>query len=188
MTKQIKAWQEKHLYPLLPLLTNTKSITNVIFLRGISGSGKSTLSNCLSHLLDSEKVISLSADNYFTINGVYKFKINKISEAHKECVKSLELALQSTNIRYIIMDNTHTRLWHLHDAENLAKNYGATIYYIDIVVPDKPHFLLCLKRQCHNVPEGVLLDQWVNWEEIPNSIRIPMFISEEEMQIKSAEL
>ena len=183
LTKQIKAWQEKHLYPLLPLLTNTKSIPNVIFLRGISGSGKSTLSSSLSCLLGSEMVISLSADNYFTINGIYKFEINKASEAHKECVNSLELALQSPNIRYIIMDNTHTRLWHLHDAENLAKKYGANIYYIDIVVPDMPHFLLCLKRQCHNVPEGVLLDQWVNWEENPKSICIPMFISEKEVCI-----
>jgi hypothetical protein len=33
-----------------------------------------------------------------------------------------------------------------------------------------------LKRQCHNVPENVLLEQWSKWEEHPKSIHIPMFI------------
>lgn len=177
---QIKIWQEKYLYPLLPYLTNKKTVPHVIFLRGISGSGKSTVSTYLSCLLGSEKVVSFSADNYFIVDGVYKFELNKASEAHNDCVKSMELALQSPNIRYIIMDNTHTRLWHLHNAENIANKYGANIYYIDIIVPDKTHFLICLKRQCHNVPEDVLLEQWVNWEDNSKSMRIPMFVSNEE--------
>jgi predicted kinase len=173
-----KPWEKKYVYPLLESLKNTRSVASVIFLRGISGSGKTTLRNLLCSLLGSENAVCFSADDYFTKNGVYTFDINKISEAHAEYIKSMELALQSPNIRYIIIDNTHTRLWHLCNAENMAKKYNAETYYIDITVSDKAHFELCLKRQCHNVPDNVLLEQWVNWEEHPKSMRIPMFVSD----------
>lgn len=183
MRKQVNTWQEKYLYPIITSLRNTNTLKNVIFLRGISGSGKTSISNTLSQLLGSEKVVSFSADNYFTIDGVYKFDINKVSDAHKDCVNSMEIALQSSAFRYIIMDNTHTQLWHLSNAEAIAKQYGANLYYLDINVPDKEHFLLCLKRQRHNVPEDILLYQWVNWEDNPNSKNIQMFVSDEEMYI-----
>jgi len=183
LSKQVNKWQEKYLYPLLQSLKNTTSFKNVIFLRGISGSGKTTMSNAISHLLGSEMVVSFSADNYFTVDGVYKFDILKISEAHKHCVNSMEIALQSPTIRYIIMDNTHTQLWHLSHAENVANQYDAKLHYLDINVPDKAHFLLCLKRQRHNVSEDVLLYQWNNWEDNPKSERIPMFVSHEEESI-----
>lgn len=171
-----KSWEETYVYPILEQLKNTRALRNVIFLRGISGSGKSTLRSLLCSLLGSERTDSFSADDYFTRDGLYKFDINKISEAHMECVKSMEIALQNPNIQYIILDNTHTRLWHLSNAENMANKYNAETYYIDITVPDKTHFDLCLKRQCHNVPEEVLLEQWTNWEEHPKSMCIPMCI------------
>jgi len=174
-----KPWID-NLYDLVPLLTNTTTVPHVIFLRGISGSGKSYLCKALSDLLGSETTVSFSADTYFISDGIYKFDISKASEAHKNCVNSMEKALKMPNIRYIIMDNTHTRLWHLSNAEKVAQDYGARLYYLDIIVPDKAHFLLCHKRQCHNVPEGILYDQWTNWEVNPKSIHIPMFISEDE--------
>lgn len=179
ITRQI--WQERYVYPLIPSLINTKNLKTVIFLRGISGSGKTNVSNILSQILGSEKVASFSADNYFTIDGVYEFDIKRISDAHRECVKSMEVALQSDTIRYIIMDNTHTQLWHLYNAETVANQYKAHLYYLEINVPDKAHFLLCLKRQRHNVPEEVLLYQWKSWEENPKSTIIPMYVSDEEM-------
>jgi predicted kinase len=138
LRNQIKEWEEKYLYPLIPCMMHNKT---VIFLRGISGSGKTTLSNTLLQILGPETV-SYSADNYFIIDGVYTFDRNKISEAHISCVKSMETALQSPKIRYIIMDNTHTQLWHLQNAEDIANKYGANLYYLDIYVPDKAHFLL----------------------------------------------
>ena len=174
-SNQITLWEENNLHHLLPILTNTQTTPHVIFLRGISGSGKTTLCNSLSHLLGLEKVVSISADNYFIVDGIYNFEISKISDAHKACIISMEKALQSSEFPYIIIDNTHTRLWHLSNAERVAEKYGAKIFYLDIIVPDHTHFLLCLKRQRHNVPEDVLLEQWVNWEKNPKSILIPMF-------------
>lgn len=176
-----KLWQERYLSPLTSSLVNSTNLKTVIFLRGISGSGKTTVSDILSEMLGSEKVVSFSADSYFTIDGIYKFDIKKISDAHRHCVRSMEIALQSDAIRYIIMDNTHTQLWHLYNAEEIANQYDTNLYYIDINVPDKAHFLLCLQRQRHNVPEEVLLYQWNNWEENTKSRIIPMYVSDEEM-------
>lgn len=175
LSHKITLWEEINLHPLLPILTNTQTIPQIIFLRGISGSGKTTLCNSLCRLLGVEKVISFSADNYFIVDGIYNFQISKISDAHNACIISMEKALQSCEFPYIIMDNTHTRLWHLSNAERVAEKYGAKIFYLDIIVPDYAHFSLCLKRQRHNVPEDVLLEQWVNWENHPKSILIPMF-------------
>lgn len=185
LKNQINKWQEKYLHPLTLSLLNTNTLKNVIFLRGISGSGKTTISNTLCHLLGYEQTVSFSADNYFIIDGIYTFDISKISEAHKHCVTSMEIALQSSTIRYIIMDNTHTQLWHLYNAENVASQYGANLYYLDIDVPDKAHFNLCINRQRHNVPKEILLEQWLNWEENSKSEHIPMFASDEELSVLS---
>jgi predicted kinase len=114
------------------------------------------------------------------LDGTYTFDFTKISDAHNACTNTMEKALSSPNIQYIIMDNTHTRLWHLLNSETIAKQYDVNIYYLDIVVPDAAHFSICLKRQRHNVPEDVLLDQWNNFEEHPTSMKIPMFVSEGE--------
>lgn len=173
----IKEWEDKYLSPIAETLRN--SDRSVIFLRGISGSGKTTLSSKLSNLLGSNKTVCCSADNYFIVDGRYTFDFTKISEAHTSCINEMETALCSPNINYIIMDNTHTRMWHLLNAETIAKKYDVKIFYIDIIVPNESHFYICLKRQSHNVPHDVLLEQWNNFEENPKSIKIPMFVSEE---------
>lgn len=176
LNNQIKKWQDTHLHPLLTSIINSKNLKNVIFLRGISGSGKTTICNYFLNALDSERVVSFSADDYFTKNGMYKFDFEKVAEAHNHCVNLMKIALESTSIRYIIMDNTHTQLWHLYNAENVANQFDAELFYLDINVPDKAHFLLCLQRQQHNVPKEVLLYQWLNWEINPKSKNVPMFV------------
>lgn len=181
LNNQNKIWQETHLQPLLPFIINPKTNKKVIFLRGISGSGKTTIGKYLTQALYPEKVITFSADDYFIKNGVYKFELEKATEAHNHCVNSMKNALQSDSIRYIIMDNTHTQLWHLSNAENVASQFGADLFYLDVDVPDKAHFSLCLQRQRHNVPKEVLLYQWLNWEINPKSKHVPMFVSEEEI-------
>jgi len=169
----MQTWTQQYLQPLLPQLTTTPC---VIFLRGISGSGKSTVSKFLTEALGPSKTIICSADNYFMKDGIYKFDITKVSEAHAYSIKCMEAALKSPEIRYIIMDNTHTRLWHLQAAERMAQKYGSQIHYIDIIVPDAAHLEMCLDRQRHDVPRVALREQWANWEPNPSSICIPMFV------------
>ena len=176
----MESWELMYLHPIYQLVQNKTSRPTVLFLRGISGSGKSTVSTLLTKAFGADKTVICSADDYLMEDGVYKFELSKLSDAHKQCIKSLEASLKSPNVRYIIMDNTHTRLWHLQAAEEIARKHGSKIHYIDIVVPDKTHLGLCLNRQRHNVSKATILAQWTNWEINPNSLHIPMFVSEEE--------
>lgn len=56
-------------------------------IRGISGSGKSTLANSLSEKTGS---IHVEADQFFILNGEYKFDRSKLSEAHEKCYSDTE--------------------------------------------------------------------------------------------------
>jgi len=176
----MKMWIETYLHPIYKLVQNDTAKPTVLFLRGISGSGKSTVSSLLTSHFGADKTAICSADDYLMEDGVYKFDINKLSDAHKHCIKSMEAAYQTPHIRYIIMDNTHTRLWHLEAAEEVARSHGSKIHYLDIVVPDESHLALCLNRQRHNVSKSTILSQWAKWEVNPKSLRIPMFVSDEE--------
>ena len=175
-------WEEKYLHPLVRSL-KMDGPPSIVLLRGISGSGKSTLSNRLITLLGADKVSHCSADDYFIDeNGDYHFDASKLPKAHKACIACLENALLTPSIRVIIVDNTHTRLWHMSNAEELAVKYGARIFVVEIVVPDQAHFSLCYQRQRHNVEKAVLYEQWIGWEKyLKPCIRVPMFVSKEEM-------
>jgi predicted kinase len=175
-------WEEKYLHPLIRSL-KMDGPPAVVLLRGISGSGKSTLSNRLITLLGSDKVSHCSADHYFIDeNGDYHFDASNLPKAHAACIACLENALLTPSIRVIIVDNTHTRLWHMSTAEELAVKYGARIFVVEIVVPDQAHFSLCYQRQKHYVEKAVLYDQWIGWEKyLKPCIRVPMFVSREEM-------
>lgn len=180
-------WEQKYLEPLVQNLT-TKGPPSVILLRGISGSGKSILCNRLTALLGADKVSHCSADDYFTDeNGAYHFDPSKLPDAHAVCVAALEDALVDPSIRVILVDRTHTRLWHMSNAEQVAKKHGARVFVLEIVVPDNAHFSLCYQRQRHNVPKDVLYDQWMGWEKyLGPCVRVPMFVSRQEMGLLNA--
>ena len=175
-------WEEKYIYSLVRSLT-TDGPPAVVLLRGISGSGKSTLANGLITLLGTDKAVRYGADDYFMDeNGEYQFDASKLPEAHAACMASLQNALLTPSMRVIIVDNTHTRLWHMSNAEQLANKHGARIFVVEIVVPDQAHFSLCYERQRHDVQKAVLYDQWIGWEKyLKPCIRVPMFVSKEEM-------
>jgi predicted kinase len=183
-----KTWEEIYIKSIIPKLTCVDYFgQHVIFLRGISGSGKSTVCEVLARLLGQEKVVYCSADTYFTCGKLYLFEPDKLHKAHKACVDSMEMALLTPGVSYVIVDNTHTQLIHLSAAEAIAEKYRAKMFYLEIVVPDINHLLICLKRQCHRVPVNVLLDQWLKWEtHLHTTFRIPMFISNEEKLMLSS--
>lgn len=54
----------------------------LILIQGIPGSGKSTLAK---HLADINRINYYEADNWFMINGEYKFNKNELKDAHRFC-------------------------------------------------------------------------------------------------------
>lgn len=79
---------------------------HVYILRGIPGCGKSTLADTLLKL--SIRSINCCADDYFMVDGEYKFNIDKIGQAHLQCQNKFENALLD-EIDIIVVSNTSTR-------------------------------------------------------------------------------
>jgi AAA domain len=94
-------------------------------LRGIPGSGKSTLAQQMA----SEKGIDyFEADQYFMIDGEYRFDINHLMDAHEYCLGKV-----SHDIRCglsVIVSNTFSRWRQMRPYIDVAQEYG---YHIEII-------------------------------------------------------
>lgn len=129
----------------------------VIILRGLPGSGKSTLAKGFNNS------VVVSADNYFTLNGVYRFEPTKIGQAHNHCMREFLKATQML-VPTIVVDNTNIRLWEMapYRLIGLALGYTVRIIRVDCAVN------LCIKRNIHNVPPATIERMSTSFEAIPN--------------------
>ncbi|XP_064636316.1 uncharacterized protein LOC135493188 isoform X3 [Lineus longissimus] len=79
----------------------------LIMMRGCPGSGKSTLASQLKF-----SGVILSTDDYFTKNGRYLFRKEKIGDAHQWNQKRA-LEKMKGGVNPIIIDNTNTQTWEM---------------------------------------------------------------------------
>jgi predicted kinase len=119
---------------------------HIVILRGSSGSGKSTYSK---QYID-QGYIHCSADNFFIVDGEYKFDASKLFFAHKRCQEKYTSAL--INKQNVVVDNTNSRLSELKTYLEPAKlsHYGK-IEVITCVCSVETSF----KRNIHHVPREV---------------------------------
>jgi len=133
---------------------------SLIVLRGLPGAGKSTLAEVLSAGIHP----IACADDYFMVDGEYKFDARKLGEAHANCRNRVEVAMQTSwlnslkfdyNInedpyRTIIVANTNTVSSEWYDFySELAEKYG---YQIHSVIVENRHG----NKSIHNVPEETM--------------------------------
>ena len=79
----------------------------VVVLSGLSGSGKSTYAKKLWNDLEPGTYCKVvSADDYFMVNGEYKFDPMKLGDAHGACFREFLLSLEDVGYNLIIVDNT----------------------------------------------------------------------------------
>jgi predicted kinase len=97
----------------------------LFLLRGLPGSGKSTLAKSLDG-------IHVEADQFFVVDGEYRFDASKLKEAHNNCltrVKSYMYIFSSQeNSERIIVSNTFTQEWEMKPYFDIAEKYGYTVY------------------------------------------------------------
>ena len=94
----------------------------LFLLRGLPGSGKSTLAKSLG----GEQV---EADQYFMVNGEYKFDPTKIRTAHEWC-KNQVSDWMFLEIKKIVVSNTFTQEWEMEEYYKMASQYGYRVYSI----------------------------------------------------------
>ena len=129
--------------------------------RGLSGSGKSSVAKELvNQIWDSESESFIkdfySADDYFTDEkGNYNFDPNKLKEAHEECQKKVELAMQRDCVRKIAVANTFSQAWEAEPYFKLAEQYEFN-----------PFVLECQNNfgNIHGVPQKSIDKMKERWE------------------------
>ena len=80
----------------------------VLIMQGVSGSGKSTFARDVEQRLERRTMVTVcSADAYFEQDGVYRFDVAKLGEAHAHCFRDFcDNLSRGTNL--VIVDNTST--------------------------------------------------------------------------------
>lgn len=124
----------------------------VTLIRGLPGSGKSTYAKTLN-------VMHLEADMYHMINGVYKFREDKIKSAHTWCQFMFEQCLKRG--MDVAVSNTFTTLWELQPYIDLCKKYN--IEYK--VIAMKTDY-----GSIHNVPLDIIQKMRNRWQDYPSEI------------------
>ena len=122
-----------------------KSIT---LIRGVAGSGKTTFAKEITSLEDERNYRIFSADDYFTVDGKYKYIPKEIGAAHKECRAHTQVAMM-IGVNKIYVANTFTTEEEMNPYIELANKYGYK--YFSIIV-EKRHG----NESIHNVPKDVI--------------------------------
>ena len=110
--------------------------------RGLPGSGKSTFAKSLGG-------VHFEADQFFMVDGEYKFDGSKIKDAHKWCQNEVNTAMilnHTANLNnVIVVSNTFTQEWEMENYYRLAYEYG---YQIFSFIVENRHG----GKNVHNVP------------------------------------
>ena len=97
----------------------------LFLLRGLPGSGKSTLAKSLDG-------IHIEADQFFMVDGEYRFDASKLKEAHNNCLTRVKsyMYIFSGNEKSerIIVSNTFTQEWEMKPYFDIAEKYGYRVY------------------------------------------------------------
>lgn len=95
--------------------------------RGLPGSGKSTFAKSLGG-------VHFEADQFFMVDGEYKFDGAKIKDAHKWCQNEVNTAMilnHTANLNnVIVVSNTFTQEWEMQPYLDMAKDWGYTVFSV----------------------------------------------------------
>jgi GTPase SAR1 family protein len=140
----------------------------IILFRGISGSGKSSLAEAyrtenwptmvtpaIEHMKQLAKTTRardksiFSADNYFMVDGEYKFEASQLSMAHQDCLKKYtETIRKSDDADVLMVDNTNCSVAECAPYMALAGAYQHRLSVVTLVALPVDAF----RRNKHKVP------------------------------------
>ena len=97
----------------------------LFIVRGLPGSGKSTFSKTLGGT-------HFETDNFFMVDGEYKFDVTKLKAAHEWCQNSVNTAMIlniTTDLNNtIVVSNTFTQEWEMKPYFDMAETYGYRVF------------------------------------------------------------
>jgi predicted ABC-type ATPase len=127
-------------------------MNNLVIIRGTSGSGKSTFAEFLKSL--GSFGYHFETDNYFYVDGAYKFDPKKLGENHGKCFADFQKAINN-NDGNIILSNTCVAKWEFQKYKDYAESKGFRVF----VIVMSQQF-----QNTHGVPEGKVAQMRTNFE------------------------
>lgn len=130
--------------------------------RALPGAGKNfVIANLLANLksrgyydlslglrLEGDKATVVSADDYFTDSeGIYRFDMFQIGEAHKDCMKRFLLAVGSGD-DLVIVNNTNVNAVEIAPYMQVANAFDYETYIVHVMAKIED----CIRRNVHGVP------------------------------------
>ena len=140
-------------------------MVTLYIIRGLPGTGKSTLGETLA------PGASFAADDYFMVDGEYKFDPTKLKEAHEQCRQRVENALLDGQAAVasgvpkfaVAVCNTFSKWWEWRPYAEMAKELGVRYYVINLFDNDTSLDTL-FERNVHGVPRHVFRTMYDRWE------------------------
>ena len=124
----------------------------LVLIRGLPGSGKSTMAKAFVE----GGYKHYEADQYFRVNGEYKFKPEELPNAHDDCYRNVLQAMN--NGEDVVVSNTFSRYWEIAQYIKLAEMRG---YEVRIIKANGNW------PNIHEVPDSVIAKMKSRWEDIP---------------------
>lgn len=132
----------------------------VVILSGVSGSGKSTKARTMWNELAAGTYCKVvSADDFFMVDGEYKFDPSKLSAAHGACFKTFMDVLYFERGFYdlLVVDNTNTTATEIAPYVLGAQAFGVEVEILTVMCETEDDLKVCAARNAHGVPfQGVM--------------------------------
>jgi AAA domain len=123
----------------------------VTILQGLPGSGKTHL--YLSMKGADPHLRKVSADDYFMMDGVYRFNAAELPDAHAQCLRKFIAWAQwhqpSDPAVHMVVDNTNLRIAELAPYVAVGQAYGHDVEVITVMCAP----FVAFRRQIHQVPQ-----------------------------------
>ncbi len=179
----------------------------VKILSGASGCGKSTLACELlaAHSPEGEypySVICVSADQFFMVNGEYKYEHGKIGDAHAKCFRNFLDAIGGNpahSVNLVVVDNTNTTVAEIAPYVLAASAFGYEHEILTIVHSndykyrdsdrDWKYAQQCAARNTHGLNVHAILSQVKRIEkrELPSHWKHRVVLAQELYPIHNRE-
>jgi len=132
--------------------------------RGLPGSGKSSYARSIWIGTEADEDIKTgicSADDFFTVKGVYTFDSSKLTEAHNDCQYRTRMGLLAG--MNIVVANTFTCRWEMEPYLQIASEVGARIVVVDCFDGGMDDATLA-STNVHGVPADTIAAMRGRWE------------------------
>ena len=134
----------------------TDTSKTLYLIRGLPGSGKTTLGRLLVGPFR-----MVAADDYFMVQGEYRFDPARLPEAHVHCQYVCRFLMGTTG-QPVAVTNTFTRQWELAPYHQMAAAHGYQV--VELTVESGLTDEALSHRCVHGVPAATITAMRNRWE------------------------